>query len=60
MTAYEDKAVPFQLHGNKHVLTLKQFAEQPWLREFVEKFSGCFEIDEGMAWLVFTPPENQT
>ena len=54
---YKDQTIPFQLHGNKRVLTVKQLAEYQWLEEFVEIFHDCFEYDPLMFWLVYNPPE---
>lgn len=43
---YENIAVPFQTIGNTQCLTDQQIAEQPYLKEFMDRFPLCFERDE--------------
>lgn len=46
MTTYENAEVPFTIVDNRQVLFATQLIEHSWLREFVERFSRCFERDE--------------
>jgi hypothetical protein len=57
MSKYETVAVPFITIGNKQVLTDSQLDEQPWLREFIERFRHCFEHDDVTQYWIFKPPE---
>lgn len=52
---YETVAVPFQLRGNRQVLTSMQLLEMPWLREFVAAFPRCFGYEPHSDCLVFYP-----
>lgn len=50
--------VPFQLIGNRHVITDKQLREDPLLARFLDRFAHCFERDELRCAWVYAPPEN--
>ena len=46
MSAFVDEVVPFVEVGGRRALTDKQLMEQPWLLDFMRRFSHCFERDE--------------
>jgi hypothetical protein len=41
----ETVEVPFQMLGNRQVLTEKQAVELPWVGQFIASFPACFEYD---------------
>jgi hypothetical protein len=45
MSRYETVEVPFLSYGDWHCLTRLQIEQEPWLREFLERFRHCFEYD---------------
>lgn len=47
--------VPFQQAGNRRFLTALQMAQEPWLREFVERFPGCFEYSPHLDCVFYYP-----
>jgi len=57
MSEFVSAAVPFVQWRNRHVLTDEQLAEDPCLREFVQRFSNCFEYDPAFNVWVYAPAE---
>lgn len=58
MSKFESVEVPFMLHGNQQILTAQQLEEQPWLKEFVERFKHCFRQDLNRDVWIYEPPES--
>lgn len=54
---YQNVEVPFQMWGNRQVLTEQQLLELPWVKEFSETFAHCFKRDEMRQILIYNPPE---
>jgi len=56
--------IPFLVSGNRQYLTGQQMAEEPAIREFVERFPACFEFDCTRDIVWFYPdgdaPETKT
>lgn len=55
MSEYQTVAVPFELLGNRQVITDRQIAEMGWLMDFIERFPKCFERSEVGFYYVFYP-----
>jgi hypothetical protein len=54
MSKYISEAVPFEIWGNRQVLTRLRVAEMPWLLDFIKQFPACFEFDWLRdAWLFY-------
>jgi len=42
---YETVEVPFRTVGNRRCLTRLQLENEPWLKDFFDRFRHCFELD---------------
>lgn len=59
MTQVENVAVPFVMIGNVQALTCQQIEENLELKEFVNRFPNCFELDINYDCYKFYPDGNR-
>lgn len=55
MSKYETVAIPFSNICGRQCLTGMQLAQEPWLREFVDRFPHCFAAAPDMDIMIFYP-----
>ena len=54
---FQSVEVPFQRMGNRRFLTDLQLMQNPYLEDFVKRFSDSFERDALLGVLWFIEPE---
>ena len=57
MAQFEDVEVPFIKIGNRRALTGLQIMQEPWLKEFIERFPASFEFCINQDCAFFIEPE---